>query len=145
MRAKLIHEIGGERTFVAVFETGDEAFALLSEFVKTERVSGAHFTGIGALSAATLGFFDLEQKTYRRIPVAEQVEVVSLVGNVALDGGQPKVHAHMIVARADGSAMGGHLLEARVRPTLEVVIVESPTHLRRKLDERTGLALLDIT
>jgi len=144
MRAKLIHEIGGERTFVAVFETGDEAFSLLSEFVKTERVSGAHLTGIGALSAATLGFFDLEKKTYRRIAVAEQVEVVSLVGNVALDGGQPKVHAHMIVARSDGSAMGGHLLDAHVRPTLEVVIVESPTHLRRTLDQRTGLALLDI-
>jgi hypothetical protein len=145
MHAKLVHENAGERTFVAVFDAGDEAMRLLGDFVKNEHVSGAHLTGIGALSAATLGFFDLERKDYRRIVVAEQVEVVSLVGNVALDRGEPKLHVHMVVAKADGSAMGGHLLEAHVRPTLEVVIVESPRHLRRKLDRASGLALLDVS
>ena len=70
--------------------------------------------------------------------------MVSLVGNVALDAGEPRVHAHVVVARYDGSALGGHLLGGTVDPTLEVMIVESPATLRRRLDPATGLALLDI-
>ena len=70
--------------------------------------------------------------------------MVSLLGNVALDGGDPRVHVHVAVARYDGSSLGGHLLGGTVDPTLEVMIVESPRTLRRKTDPATGLALLDI-
>jgi predicted DNA-binding protein with PD1-like motif len=69
--------------------------------------------------------------------------VVSLVGDVALgEKGEPKVHAHVVLGRSDGSALAGHLLEARVRPTLEVILVESPGHLQRKHDDESGLALI---
>jgi hypothetical protein len=79
---------------------------------------------------------------YRPIRLDEQVEVVALVGDVALDDGEPAVHAHVVVARSDGSASGGHLLEAHVRPTLEVVLSESPAHLRKRYDRASGLALI---
>jgi predicted DNA-binding protein with PD1-like motif len=69
--------------------------------------------------------------------------VLSLVGDIALDGLEPKVHAHVVVGKADGTAHGGHVLEAHVWPTLEVIITTSPAHLRRKHDPETGLALLD--
>lgn len=94
----------------------------------------ASFTGIGAFSSVTLGFFCLDRKDYRKIPIREQTEVVSLVGNVALDGESPKIHAHAVVATNDGTTRGGHLLEATVEPTLEVVLVESPRHLWRSPD-----------
>jgi predicted DNA-binding protein with PD1-like motif len=144
MRSKVIHESDGERTIAVVFDAGDEVMAGLVELAGRERLSAAHFTGIGALSAATLGFFDLERKEYVKIPVGEQVEVVSLAGNIARDDGRPKVHAHLVVSTSSGAAMGGHLLDARVRPTLEIVVVESPRHLRRTWDPATGLALLDL-
>jgi predicted DNA-binding protein with PD1-like motif len=92
----------------------------------------------------TLGFFDRARRDYARRVIREQVEVVSLLGNVALDAGEPRVHVHAVVARHDGGALGGHLLGGTVDPTLEVVIVESPTTLHRKTDPATGLALLDI-
>jgi predicted DNA-binding protein with PD1-like motif len=76
--------------------------------------------------------------------VEEQVEVLSLVGDIALEGGQPRVHAHVVVGKRDGTAHGGHLLDARVRPTLEVILVQPPAHLRRRYDPDSRLALIDL-
>jgi predicted DNA-binding protein with PD1-like motif len=143
MRAKLIHE-GPERTWALVFATGDEVVSSLTQFAALHQLSAARFTAIGAFSQATLGYFDWQKKEYEQIPVREQVEVVSLIGDVAQDGGQPKIHAHVVVAKRDGSAHGGHLLEARVRPTLEVMLVESPARLARVFDPESGLALIEI-
>jgi uncharacterized protein len=53
------------------------------------------------------------------------------------------VHAHVVLGRSDGTALGGHLLEVHVWPTLEVVLDESPAHLRKRSDPETGPALID--
>ena len=141
MKAKLIHE-QGEKTFALVFDPGDVVMEELTNFAKENDLSAARFTAIGAFSDATLGYFYMEKKEYEKIPVDEQVEVLSLVGDVALFEGEPKLHAHAVLGRSDGTTRGGHLLGAHVQPTLEVVIVESPQHLRRETDEQTGLPLL---
>ena len=141
MRTKLIHE-DRERTFAVVLEKGDEVTASLTAFAKEHGLSAAEFTGLGAFSDCVLGFFDWDKKDYRKIPIREQVEVLALVGNIALKDGEPKLHPHVTVGKADGTAHGGHLLEAHVRPILEVIVTESPAHLRREPDEETGLALL---
>lgn len=143
MKSKLLSEQGG-RTFAIVFASGDEVTAGLQAFAEENSLSASHFTAIGAFERVTLGYFDWEQKDYRKIPLLEQVEVISLLGDIALDDGRPKVHAHVVVGKSDGSAHGGHLLEAYVRPTLEVVLVESPAHLKRRLDRDSGLALIDL-
>ena len=135
----------GARTWALIFDKGDEPVTELTAFAKTEKLGGAHFTAIGAFSEVTLGYFDRTARDYKKIPLREQVEVLSLIGDVALDRGEPKVHAHVVVGRADGEARGGHLLEAHVWPTLEVVLVESPRHLRKRHDPETGLALIDPT
>jgi predicted DNA-binding protein with PD1-like motif len=142
VRTKLIQDRAGERTWAVVFETGEEAMAGLREFARGANLAGSHFTAIGAFSDVMLGFFDPDAKRYVTNPIQEQVEVLSLLGNVAQHQGRPKVHAHVVVGRRDGTAHGGHLLEAHVRPTLEVIVVESPKHLERASDEATGLALL---
>jgi predicted DNA-binding protein with PD1-like motif len=144
VKSKLLSEHGG-RTFAIVFATGDEVAGGLLKFAKDNGLSASHFTAIGAFERVTLGYFDWQQKDYRRIPLAEQVEVVSLIGDVALDEGEPKVHAHVVVGKSDGTAHGGHLLEAYVRPTLEVVLVEAPAYLRRRVDQDSGLALIDLS
>ena len=145
MQLKLLDESQGQRTMVVVFDTGEEAVGGLTDVATRHELSGAYFSAIGAFSAATLGFFDVNRKDYVRIPITEQVEVVSLAGNIALNKGKPKLHAHAVVAKADGTTMGGHLLDAHVRPTLEVVLVESPHPLKRRTDEATGLALIDLS
>ena len=141
MRTKLLHD-GGEKTWVLIFDKGDEVVSGLTRFAEEQRLGGSRFTAIGAFSDVTLGYFDRERKDYKKIPVEEQVEVLVLAGDVALRDGRPQVHAHVVIGKADGTAHGGHLLEAHVWPTLELILVESPRHLQRKLDEETGLALI---
>ncbi|MGH2344647.1 MAG: PPC domain-containing DNA-binding protein [Chloroflexota bacterium] len=140
-RSKLLYD-QGEKTFAVVFDKGEEAAAGLLDFAKREGMTAGRLTAIGGFSAMVLGFYDRDRKEYQKIPIHEQVEVLSLVGDISLDHGEPKVHAHVVVGKADGTAHGGHLLEAHVWPTLEVIIVESPVHLRREMDEEAGLPLI---
>jgi uncharacterized protein len=142
MRSKLLHE-SGQKTYALIFQTGDEVMSNLKAFAQDYRQGSSHFTGIGAFQDVMLGYFNWEKKDYQKIPVSEQVEVVSLVGDIAQgEGGEPVVHAHVVLGKSDGTALGGHLLEAQVRPTLELMLVESPQHLQRKYDPGTGLALI---
>jgi predicted DNA-binding protein with PD1-like motif len=145
MKSKIIED-GQEKTFAVVFEAGEEVVAGLLQFATEHKLSSAHLTAIGAFERVTVGFFDLTKKDYKKIAIHEQVELMSLVGNIAQDDkGDPKLHAHVVVGKSDGTAHGGHLLDAYVRPTLEVVVVESSQHLRRKMRGEFGLALLDLS
>lgn len=143
MKSKLLAD-GPERTYALVFDEGDEVMAELQAFAEAHDLTAARFDGIGAFRDVTLGYFDWDTKEYRKNRFDEQVEVVSLTGDVAENEGAPAVHAHLAVARADATALGGHLIEGHVRPTLELVLVESPAHLRKRHDEQTGLALIDL-
>lgn len=144
MRSKLLHDADGQKTYVLVFEKGDEVAAGLLDFAKARNLSAASFQAIGALSDVTLGYFQRDKMEYKKIPFREQVEVLSLIGGIATKDGTPKVHAHAVLGRSDASTIGGHLVEAHVWPTLEVVLTESPAHLRKQIDEETGLALIKI-
>jgi predicted DNA-binding protein with PD1-like motif len=143
MKAKVLNE-GPERTIALIFEPGDEVVSILERFAREHGLTASRFSAIGALQGAVLGYFDWERKDYERIPVQEQVEVLSLNGDIALDGAVPKVHAHAVLGRRDGSTVGGHVLEATVRPTLEVLLIESPGYLRKTCNREVGLALIDV-
>lgn len=140
MRSKKIDD----KTYAVIFQTGDEVSTGLLEFAKQRKLAASHFTGIGAFEDVTLGYFEWDKKDYKKIPLHEQVEVLSLAGDITLENGEPKVHAHVVVGKADGSASGGHLVNARVRPTLEVIVEESPKHLERKMDPNAGIALIQV-
>jgi predicted DNA-binding protein with PD1-like motif len=143
MQNKMLHETNGQRTFAVILESGEEVSACLQEFVTRERIFAAQITAIGAFSDVVLMYFDWEKKKYLPIPVHEQVEVASLIGDVAESpSGEPALHIHLVVGKRDGSAMAGHLGKAHVRPTLEVILTESPVHLRKVKDPETGLALI---
>lgn len=144
MRSKLIHDANGERTFAVTLETGDEIMASLNTFATENNLEAATFKAIGALSEATLAYFDWDKKEYLPIPVVEQVEVASLTGDVASGpDGKPAVHVHAVLGKRDGSAAAGHLKSGLVRPTLEIILTEAPGHLRKRFDPKTGIALID--
>lgn len=138
------HVHNQETTFILIFDKDDEFMSELTTFAKRNRLVGSHFTAIGAFRDVILGYFDRQKKDYKKIPITEQVEVLSLVGDIALKDGTSNVHAHVVVGKPDGTAHGGHVLSAHVWPTLEVVLTESPGHLKRRTDEETGLALIDL-
>jgi len=133
-----------EYTYVLVFDKGDELIENLKRFAEEHGVFACHFTAIGAFQRATLGYFDRDMKDYIKIPINEQVEVLSLVGDISGEYGKPKIHAHVVIGKRDGTAHGGHVLEAIVWPTLEVILEETPKHLGRKYDPETGLSLIDL-
>jgi predicted DNA-binding protein with PD1-like motif len=143
MEAKLLAKDGGLRTFALVLQTGDEVMACLKDFAERQTLGASQFSAIGAFSDAILGYFDWSNKTYVRNPIHEQVEVASLIGDVALaPDGKRTLHIHVVLGRRDGHALAGHLMEAHVRPTLEVVLTESPSHLQKRHDPESGLALI---
>lgn len=143
MQERILARNGGQRTFALVLETGEEVMAALQDFAEREELSAASFSAIGAFSDAELAYFDWEKKDYLAIPVEEQVEVASLNGDVALaPDGSRALHIHAVLGRRDGTALAGHLRRAHVRPTLEIVLTESPEHLHKKIDPESGLALL---
>jgi predicted DNA-binding protein with PD1-like motif len=143
VRSKLLHEQDGMRTFAVVLDKGDDAAAELTSFARDHELTAASLTAVGACREATLGYFDADRKRYEDIPVAEQVEVLSLLGDIAVRGSEPVLHAHTVLGRRDGSTLGGHVKRLIVWPTLEVIVTESPPYLRKRVDEETGLALID--
>lgn len=143
MKTKLI---GIEpRTYLVVFETGDRVIEPLSLFAAHNNIGFASLQGIGAFSSATVGFFDLGIKDYKRIEVDEQVEVIAITGNIAMYEGKPKMHAHIVLGKSDGSTVGGHFLKGVVHPTLELVLTEGNQKIERQMDSETNLPLIKLT
>jgi uncharacterized protein len=146
MNSKLVWQNAGERTFVLVLDSGDEAFKAISGFAKDCRLGAASLTALGAFERATIGWFDLRSRSYREIEVNEQCEGVSLLGDIATgDDGKPSLHMHAVLGLRDGTTRGGHFLKGIVRPTLEVTIVETPARLRRRQRPELGIALIDLS
>ncbi|HEY2835009.1 MAG TPA: PPC domain-containing DNA-binding protein [Rhizomicrobium sp.] len=145
MQEKLVSPKGAPRIWVLVLASGENAKGAILDFARRNDVKAAGLVALGAFQKATLGYFDWDKKAYKPLAVNEQVEVVSLTGDIAEnDKGEPDLHAHAVLGRSDGSAMGGHLLEGIVRPTLEVVVTETPAHLRRRMHKDINVALIDV-
>ncbi len=141
MRSKQVAE--NPNTFVVILDIGDEILSSLKSVAQAEQLADSSFKAIGALSDVELGWFNWETKKYQAaIKLEEQVELLSLIGDIALKDGEPQIHAHLVIGRKDGTAHGGHLLSATVRPTCEIVITESPKHLRKEIDPESGIALI---
>lgn len=145
MKSKLLHEADGQKTFAIILEPGDEAMACLKDFARAEGLTAASFTAIGAFERAELAYFDWEAKQYCPIPVAEQAEVASFIGDVVRDkDDEPVVHVHVVLGLREGTALAGHLQRGVVRPTLEIILTESPVHIRKCPDRESGIALIDL-
>jgi uncharacterized protein len=143
MRTKVVED-ADVVTYIAVGDPGDEAVTALTQFARAERLEAARLTAIGAFERATVGWFDRAARQYRRIPVDEQCEVLSLIGDVAAGQDGPVLHVHVVLGLADGTTRGGHLLEGWVFPTLEVVVTEAPAELRKVMHPDLGIALIDL-
>jgi predicted DNA-binding protein with PD1-like motif len=143
MKVQVLNQSSQETTYAVIFGKGDEVLAGLAEFAADKHIGAARITGIGAIQSATLGWLDPQRKMYRLVPVANQSEVLSLLGDIALLHAKPVIHAHMVVGHPDGSVQGGHLIEAHVWPTLEVIVTAYPNAMRKRMDPQSGMALID--
>lgn len=143
MKYKLIND-DKKKTYAIILESGEEAKEQLLAFAKKEKVAASQFTAIGAFSETTVGFFDFSIKDYKKTHFNQQMEVLSLGGDITLFKGEYKVHGHIVLAKEDGTAHGGHLIKGIVHPTLEIILNESPAYLTREVDEKIGIPLIKI-
>lgn len=143
MKSTLLYEENGRRSFLLVLDKGEEAHGAISSFAAMHNIKAASLSAIGAASGATLGYFDPATGSYLSTVFDEQMELASCLGDIADDGGKPALHAHVVLGRRDSTAVAGHLQRLHVFPTMEVVLTESPAHLRKRLDPATGLAFID--
>jgi predicted DNA-binding protein with PD1-like motif len=145
MQVKLLKSSKDEKVYAVVFHSGDEALSGLTDFAIQYHIADAHFTGIGAMRKATLGWLDLEHKNYQPIHVDEQSEVLSMIGDIATFNGRPVVHTHVVLGHRDGTTVGGHVWELHVNPTLEVFVTANTTPLKKKPDDASGMKFIDPT
>jgi uncharacterized protein len=145
MKSTQIASDAGSETRVVILDSGEEAFATLTKFANDAGLTAASLTAIGAFEKATIGWFDFDKKTYKKIEVGQQCEVLSAIGDVAVgDDGKASLHVHVVLGLSDGTTRGGHFMAGTVRPTLEIVLTDTPTHLRRKKKPDIGIALIDL-
>jgi uncharacterized protein len=145
MQVKQIKDSPEEKVYAVIFYRGDEALSGLTDFVIQNKIEDAHFTGIGAISGATLAWLDPGKRIYHRIPLAEQAEVLSLIGDVATFDGKPIVHMHAVLGKSSGSPVGGHVFELNVNPTLEIFMTVNSAPLMKKPDDQSGMKVIDPT
>jgi predicted DNA-binding protein with PD1-like motif len=142
MHATRVEDSPGRRTWVLAFRGGDQVELEILRFAEENAVQAAEIRGIGGFREVTLAYFEKKTMQYEPIPVKEQVEVVSILGNLTRFEGKPKLHAHVLIGKKDGSTLAGHLLAAAVWPTLELFVTAYAEPLERKQDPETKLPLL---
>ena len=144
MQSTILTETDDGKVWLLVLAAGEAVKQTLEDFAAAQTLQSASFVALGAFEKATLGYFQWDAKAYKEIAVDEQVEVITLAGDIVRDEkGKPSLHAHTVLGRSDGSTRGGHLLEAIVRPTLEVTLTQSPAHLVRRKHPELGIALIE--
>ncbi len=143
MKVQLLNPGEPMKQYAVIFYQGDETLSGMLEFAQKYHVTSAHFTAIGAVNGATLGWFDPQRKMYKKIPIEGQHEVIGMSGDIALYQGKPVVHTHMLVGESDGTTRGGHVLAAYVSPTLEVMVTVDPVTMQKRFDPDTDLTLID--
>jgi hypothetical protein len=144
VKVKLIGQSGSVKTYALIFSPGDEVLSGLAEFALNYGVKSAHFTGIGDARTSKFGWYDKSKKLFLVNRLDTFAEITSLVGDISMIGNNPSVHAHINLATSDGIVHGGHLLEAFVEPTLEVIVTVEPFELDKRLDPEYGINIIDL-
>lgn len=131
------------RTFMGRMETGDDLLNKLTEFCIGENITHGQVSAIGALTRATVGFYNGVTLEYEIVDYENHCELVGLQGNISLKEGRPFVHAHISIADSKGNMLGGHLFEGCAVFACEWIIREliPDSPLERQYHKQTGLSL----
>ncbi|HVP91968.1 MAG TPA: PPC domain-containing DNA-binding protein [Terriglobales bacterium] len=131
-------------TYIIRLDAGDRIVESLRSLCEQDAIGAGVFHGLGAVGEAELGWFDGGAKDYRTLRIEEPCEIVSLHGNVSRLDGKPFLHCHVALADRTFGVRGGHLREAVVSATCEVVLTRYFEEFPRRKDGPTGLYLLDL-
>lgn len=130
--------------YVIRLQRTESVHEVLHTFLQEQGITAGTLQAIGAVEQPTISFYELATKTYNKQTLNGEYEVLSLLGNISLKDGKPFAHMHITLGDSTFATIGGHLNDAIVSITLEVIITPLATTLNRVFDEETGLHLLDI-
>ena len=134
--------INQNNIFLLRFDQGEEVTEKLKHFCQDNRISSGSFYALGACGELILSYYNLETKTYEDTTLTEDLEIASMVGNVAMMNNEILIHTHGVFGRQDLSTVGGHIKKIVVSATCEVTLTTFEKELTRTYDEKTGLNLL---
>ena len=129
--------------YVIRLDRGEEIVESLKKIADKENIKLAYLTGIGAVGKVTAGVFDTKEKVFKGHTWEGDLEVVSIGGNINTMNGETYVHFHISVADEQGNVFGGHLQEAVISGTGELVLTEIDGREDRKFDEEMGRNVFD--
>ena len=126
--------------YILVLQKGEKLVDTLSGVCADKNIKAGYLSGLGAVTEAELGFYDLDAKKYHWKMFNGLFEITNLNGTVSYT----TLHIHITLAGKDYQAIGGHLKEATVGGTCEVYIQVFEDSFVRKFDSTTGLNLLQL-
>ncbi len=134
----------GNRNFVIRLEMGDDILAVLRRFAEARKIGAGAFEGIGSLNKAKLGHYDFKTKRYTYEVFEDDLEIITLTGNISTLDKTAVPHAHVTLGRRDFTVVGGHLDEGSSANMVEIVLEKLPGRLAKKRNEQVGLNLLQL-
>ncbi len=141
---ELIFSRQGPGRFIIRLEKGDDILASIGRFAEASKIGAALFEGIGSLNRVKLGHYDFVTKNYKYEIFSEDLEILSLSGNIALLNKAPLPHAHVTLGKRDFSVIGGHLDEGSIANMVEIGLTTLSGKLVKARDEKVGLNLLQL-
>ena len=120
-------------------DVGEEIISSIMNILKNEKIYFATVTGIGATNNFTVGTYDVTNQLYKKSNYKGVYEIVSLLGNTSIMNNEPYIHIHMSAADKNNNVVGGHLNEAYISATAEIVLNIIETNVDRIKDPNTGL------
>jgi predicted DNA-binding protein with PD1-like motif len=133
-----------DRYYVLRLHKNNEIITALKEAAENQKINGAFFFGLGVGSSVVLGYFDVNKRTYIKKAFEGEYEFTSFSGNISTYSGDTIIHCHVTLTNRDFDAVGGHLVQASVAATCEIVIFPFTGILKRKRDRDTNLLVLDV-
>jgi predicted DNA-binding protein with PD1-like motif len=124
------------------FDKGENILDELIDFSTQKNIQAAHFTCIGSSKELILSYYNLKTKEYEDHVIQEDLEVISITGNIAYKDNKPIIHAHGVFSKHDLSTIGGHIKKLVVSATCEVSLTTFSMQITRTFDPDTGLNLL---
>lgn len=135
-------------SYIVRIDRGEEVLDKLNEFIKETDIKAATITGIGASSEVELGVYSVKKREYIKNKYEGEFEILSLIGNITQDAGDAYIHLHIMIsdglAQGAGITVGGHLNKCIISGTCELRIDECENAYQRKVDDETGIKIIDI-
>ena len=129
-------------SWVIVLRRNEKVIESLKKFVGKNDIKSGYFNAVGAVSSVVLAHYNLEKKKYTTKSINKPLEIVSLMGNIAMKGTEKIIHGHIVVGTDKMELYGGHLKEATVAATCEIILNEFKETIEKHYDEDTGINLM---